>query len=497
MKRIPIVLLAAVLLLSAACQPTPDHEIVVQKDTDRLIETVIGQQDADTVILPASEQTHEPIQPVTERYTYSYTSENKRLTIRVDADVSVPESGKIPMARVKAVGLSDAFAKNAFDYIYQGNPVYVRGEGGMKTKAQFAEEIAYYQELIETGRTAEAEMDEQGAQEEIDYLMELYEKAPVEAVPVEQIPTDGTPMISENDGLFGKQTDHRLEIYDDIGYYCFLRRELQDGTVTDSSFNYLKGPTDNAIGYMESQDSREFQNWYSDPVKYCVMSSETACEHEQKLSPADAVKIALDFLSDLGIEGVEPFRTCDLYVAKTKNGVKSLYVLDFVKVINGCSVAYVPLFQTGYGYSEHELPWKYEMMRVFVNGDGTVLSASWRDPIEVTKVLSDDVRVMSFESAKKHFEVLCKSVYEPRTEAYERLWYVDLTVDHIELSLLRIREQNADQKVGLYVPAWVFYGIDYEGYSPSETVDKSTYLTSVIFAINAIDGSIIDLEKGY
>jgi len=105
---------------------------------------------------------------------------------------------------------------------------------------------------------------------------------------------------------------------------------------------------------------------------------------------------------------------------------------------------------------------------------------------------------------------------------------LDISVDSIELCLVRIREQGGAQTDGLLVPAWVFSGhnkgTDKNGevkylqgasalasFDPMQGVAEgggslSKFVLSpgvleddtvVLLAINAIDGSIIDLSKGY
>lgn len=488
MKRLFILILVCLMLI--ACVPTPDEPIVVQKDTDRLVDTVVS-QDAEQ-----NEAETFRIEPVDGQYQYDYVNDSGHLRIHVDADVSIPESGTIPMMRVKAVGLSDEFTMQAFDTVYQGTPVYLRSDFGMKTKREFAEEIAYYQELIESGRTAEEEMDEQGALEEIEYLKEMYEKAPLEAEVPEKILSDGTMQVEHFSNQYGDQTQHQLEIYDDIAYFSVERTDLKDGTILSSSYHYKKGPIDDALGYMEYKNGREFQNWYSDLKHDSVSPHAAECAYGQSLSPQDANAFALKHFHEIGLDDIEPFCTCDLYIANTKNGIKSLYVIDYVRTVDGCHTAFIPHFQDAHGYSEHEFPWMYETIRAIVNDEG-VTDADWRNPVDVTATVSENVHIMSFEGAKNIFELMCETVYEPQVQIGSQTNYADIEVNHVELSLIRVREQNADKKVGLYVPAWVFYGTHYYGAESPEKIDRSTYLTSIIFAINAVDGSIIDISKGY
>lgn len=106
---------------------------------------------------------------------------------------------------------------------------------------------------------------------------------------------------------------------------------------------------------------------------------------------------------------------------------------------------------------------------------------------------------------------------------------LDVTVSEIRLCLLRIREKNAEQTEGVLIPAWVFYGqnkatdiksgevrylqgasvlTDSGAAGPmGEGGQKlSAFLAAsgagenelvALFAINGVDGSIIDLAKGY
>lgn len=44
---------------------------------------------------------------------------------------------------------------------------------------------------------------------------------------------------------------------------------------------------------------------------------------------------------------------------------------------------------------------------------------------------------------------------------------------------------------------WVFYGKRVKQYNGHVDISPDSYQDVILFAINAVDGSIIDLEKGY
>jgi hypothetical protein len=85
---------------------------------------------------------------------------------------------------------------------------------------------------------------------------------------------------------------------------------------------------------------------------------------------------------------------------------------------------------------------------------------------------------------------------------------LEVNVSSIKLQLLRIREKDNQGRVGLAVPAWIFYG----HIKRAEQIYGGTYYlydsvgdTSMEYpagpsngmAINAIDRSVIDLGNGY
>jgi hypothetical protein len=153
MKKLLPLILALCLLI--ACQPTPVEPVVVQKDTERLIDTVVNQNPApDESIDPASADPG--FVKSDQHYTYDYTNDNGRLTIHADADVYLPARGAISMARVEQVNFTDEFMKKAFDVAFHGETAYVPNtQTYVPSKKEIAQDIAYYQELVDTGRTDE------------------------------------------------------------------------------------------------------------------------------------------------------------------------------------------------------------------------------------------------------------------------------------------------------------------------------------------------------
>ena len=492
-KLLPLVLAICLLI---ACQPTPDEPVVVQKDTERLVDTVLAQQPSDgpkeNVPITAA-----PIEPITERFTFDYTSENGFLHITADADISVPKTGKIPMTYVKAHYFSDEFAKKVFDYVYQGNPVYVNTHGP-KTKAVIANELTYYQQIANEGTWEEnGFVDAQEVDEIIEQLKELYPNAP-ETPASEPVLSDGSMTV---ESYYGSDT-YKLEIDDEIGYIEVYRSESsgKDHTPQNSGMAYFRGAFDTRIGYEESSSEglRAFQHWYSEYDSYRIDTADDTKEYGQTYSPKEAAELGLQFFRDLGVTDIAPRDMCYLYVAHPNGAAKSLYLIEYVRIVEGIPVAFIPTVQA-YPYKDStELPWAYEQIHAFVDDEG-IESVGWHNPIDVTGIVSDQVNVISFEEASTIFKSMCGVVYEPQTvTSFDADCYLDVKVEHVELNLIRIREQNAEMlKTGLYVPAWIFYGKEVAQYNERGEPDFDKPFSKILLAVNAVDGSIIDLHKGY
>ncbi len=493
MKR-NLLLFLSVLML--ACQPTPEAPVVVQKDSDRLIETVRQQSpesepsldfDTDNAGLSKSDK----------HYTFDYESDNGCLVIHADADVYLPERGKISMAHVEHRNFTEDFMKKAFGVAFGGETAYVRNsEVYVPSKEEIATDIAGYQELIDSGRTWEKDMTEDEALAYIEELKEQFKTAPDEPIIQPPLVSDGSVQTETVDTGLGTVVTMSLNAYNDSGSLWIYSTESMDGTPMFDSYLYYPGTSDSAVGYSGGMDGYSIVNWYSRYQTYRTSAYDTECSLGQSFSPAAAVDVCTEFLKSLDVTDMIPYRECSMYLAKSGDEVKTLYILHFVRTAAGSATAYVPSLQS-YGGSKTASPWPYEEIEFIVDDTG-ILRCIWTNPTEVTEIVSTDVKTILYEDALRLFEQMCVITYEGRTKIGEGTQvYYGLNVRSIELSMLRVRERNGDAVTGLYVPAWIFYGTLDEQYFEHHPVSTDNYETSILFAINAIDGSVIDINEGY
>lgn len=112
--------------------------------------------------------------------------------------------------------------------------------------------------------------------------------------------------------------------------------------------------------------------------------------------------------------------------------------------------------------------------------------------------MNDDVQILPFDDASRIFEEMAPLIYQGKNAAFEeeagKSSQEVISVDKVELNLMRTRDGGG--LTGLYVPAWVFYGT--EEYGTNLSGEHFTSQSPWIFlAINAVDGSVIDVKAGY
>lgn len=181
-----------------------------------------------------------------------------------------------------------------------------------------------------------------------------------------------------------------------------------------------------------------------------------------------------------------------LFVDVEQEEEKHVYLFRLLRLVDGVKV------ESTHGSSETSTEgmsfgkeWYYEELTIAVDDTG-IANAYWRAPLDVTEVLTDDTVISPFGEIAEIFEkmtVICSERYI----SSDRKQLIEIT--HVSLSLQRIMERDSYTS-GLLVPVWNFYGTvtkwDNEGQAYTNDLEHMP-----IMSINAIDGSIIDVFKGY
>jgi len=462
-KTISILLIITMALPLVACGKA-ENAVIVPTDTERIVELTLDSENDDSAeetITQAPE-----VEYTQEHYAFSTTALDGLLTIDANAQVSYATSLQMPVARVKAVGFTQDQASAYFDYFFAGEqPIVVENYGAAKvTKQSLRDLIALYEQQIADGTTmTQSLLTEDEAREEIERLEAQIPDAPDTVSP--DVISDGT-MLS---GVW---------MYDDDPEPL-----LELNTETDNKHLHIYTPVnsdEHVVGHFFYNRIDE-DDYYEDEITALALNMSI---DGMSTTWDDAVALCMEFLA---IGGVNDMTVGQAYQLEA-NGSYA-YRFCFYRTIAGVPLA---VNHEGTVFKGANTPWSYEELSITVDDDG-LKSVGWGSPVETTEIVNTAADVISFAQAAEIFETMAVETYEPNTVRYDGVKRdVTVTVDEIILSLLRIRDVSTDERTGLYVPAWVFY----RETTTSGYRDKN-WDPQIVFAINAIDGTVIDMEQGY
>ena len=494
MKRTVAAILSLVIILSlVACQPSPREGVVAEKDSELMLEK--AQKDSSTTNdgSSLSEQYHIP-----EHYQFEAAGADGNLNIIVDAQVIVPDVSALPIYRVKAAEFSQETVSVFFQALCGDAEMYV--ESGQRTKEQIQQDI-----LELKGQIATLEADPQHSDEQLEMaksgLAQLEQELKTASDTLEEERTDGT-LLKEDNTISNASPAESDE--------PTVTPRLQtggSGTHLDAYERYnggigrVFGVNNDSTPAMLYADNRNEASGNSFGQSSSLPILEDSDIDEESLfkvgiKPSEARRMVQSLLDKTGM-GMKVDRiylqddTTYYDEGTVEPAEHYAYLVYCVRTVNGLPCAYTA--GASYQADDAVAPyWQYEEMYFLVNSEG-IFQMWWTCPIEIVETVNVDAQLKPFPEIQEIFEKMMLVKYEAQAENSKE----DFIISRVTLSLHRIIEKNSNES-GLLVPAWNFYGkrtstwSDSSGYGePIETLDQS-FLT-----INAIDGSIIDISKGY
>lgn len=485
-KWISIGLTASLISGMTACAKTPDSNIVSQKNNERLKEAAQQEPTTENTLAGTAETTQE-------HYDYSYENQDKTLTIHADAQVSLPDKDTIPMYEVSSSGYSQELVTAVYNYFFQDTDTYTY-QGTNVTKDICEEKILYYKQKIaeipEDERVPEDEKESliENMEEQLEYWSQTYETAPEEST-LEKVPVDSTLTWIEGEptGYWG------INCQSDTGIFSVTNAEAGDDTW--SSMAYLRTNKDYEYSGLQGVE--------------LVSEEEIAkAESEIGLSYDEARKTVEDFFQTIGVEGKicassaiagmsgdfdenedTPIQTADQYTA---------YRFFYARTVDDIPLAVTS--SESVSEDESAAIWCYEKLEMIIDKDG-IVDFSWNFPVEIDNTVSENVGIISFKEASEIFEQIIPIIYEGELEecTEEYSMTIDVNVNQVNLALMRVRDSGGE-RTGLMTPTWVFYGsvTEYHTYIEEwEDWEDASSAPWIVLAVNAVDGSVIDVTEGY
>lgn len=493
MKRTFVVIISAVLLILFSgclfgCQATPENPILVEKDSERLIEQA-GKKDNGVSL--------SDMLALENNYQFNYMSQNGKLQIHADAFVVLPGAEAMPIFRIVATGFSQEFAKKAFCFLFpdpNNRPNNVTS-GKVATKADLEKRLIELKKQLADGTYNSDEYSEADWQRLIEVTEEMLKDAPETGENIPETVADGTMKLVDN----GKYSYYELACMDS----ATLDRQFSvvSYDVLPSSLDY-----DDALGTTSKMRFIKDAEWQYEGQDELTITQGSLSDHTtEKLSVGleDAKMLCERFFSAVEMEDFYEISEITLIKKTDDQYAVKLY---YRQVVDG-----VPTFactRDYYGTQDlYARPCGYEFVSFIVSENG-IDAIKWIEPVQVVETVTPDAQLLTLEQVTPIFEKMLITRLEPRLEIYTDPIELDCDVSSVALELVRIKEHNVIGKEGLLVPAWVFYGhLTQRTMYTSGTVYTYDMIgnvgssvlgpPAVIMAINAIDGSVIDLEMGY
>lgn len=483
-KRILSLGLAAALSLPAWILPA--SAVAVGTNLERLIETASEKDETRKQITDASSS------ELPKKFTYRSVSEDKKVTVTAGAEIFPGRVEAVPIYRASCQGFTQEQVSGIFRYLFDGEDAWYAQDNQYYTKAMADADLAEArQELarLEADTTLseeDREFEIAVCQDDIDGLNAIYDTLPEEIV---KLPTDGTMLTETATTLDGDREYQRLDARTDSG------KKLSVANFMDwSAGSVLEYCSETGERFRRQPDAG--RNEGVSPIRTVFGGN------EHKIFETMAATMN-DFFTATGLPAMRLIQMDTVDAAKkveTGYGQTTTEYDDEDRALRLCyarNIAGLPAAVTPSSvlYLEDDSPtWLYE--RLYITLDQTGISnIYWSYPVTTGEQVLEDVDILPYKEAARIFKETAVTVFKSEVAALEKEsgtpCRLTVNVTTVRLSMIRLRD--GDKLSGLYVPAWVFYGTknlysdDTSNFSPSPWI---------VYAINAIDGSIIDIKAG-
>ncbi len=498
-KAICIPALCLILMLLAACQPTPDKPVVVNKGDGQIEQKIAAQADAPLPTDLPQDGT---------RIQKTIKHPNLNISIDIDATAVIEQGKAMPAVKVTPHRFTQEEVDRIYD-TYVGDAHFFRVPDGETWDFRAKQDIAETEvrlEYTKKERSDPASIDR--AEKGVDRARKKYLQAKKSA----EFAAVSHRLCKENLVFGGDLTEGVYGYFEKDGQaYLFTAVNDADGTSSEMSLERFR----------EDVKGEIFEEWMELLPRISILEQGKSL---REIPYADALGIAEAAVQSFGAKGMA------LAHAEAKqypeNTLTSYYTFYFTRVVNGVPCKYDTTgIANDEGYSDI---WNYEQLMVTVDQYG-LKCINWTAPCDVTQQLSKSTAMIPFEEAMDRFAkmVFVKNSYledemklavtlaERGPAIYDRSGNtgkdslkVERLVVHINrITLGLMRVQSGEEY--LLIPVWDFYGyreaftadgrdiyiLAYEHTSEGQAPYKP-YIGSVM-TISAIDGSIIDRNKGY
>ncbi|MBR4658732.1 MAG: hypothetical protein IKP26_05705 [Clostridia bacterium] len=465
MKRILALTLCILTLFFCACQPTPDVEPVPNKGDDEAGEKI--RATAVPTADPEASETAEAIVPPV--FPTHWDSEVKTETGRmlINADIITSDQSTYPVYTVRRHEVTTEDLQPIADYFFPSITAVRNGDkpGKEDIEAAIADLLA-------------SEKTEEHKAKYLEYLKGEYNSATVSDD--DFIPADRLDMsdLSSKTVLLSDGSRGVYSHVQNINWPIIFRSHID--TIAQDKYT----AADN-----------DLMDLYGDDDDYDLPSPEEMMNYiDPEITLDEATANAEEFFGKVGIDGCGLAESVEGRLRHSSSHVtlSTGWILTYVR-----SYSYVPaspatddtsgrgLFAGDDDMTQYAKGMQYEWFELYVSGSGLEYF-SWMNPMEVEGPVNENVQLMDFDELTGNLERLLKA-YLSYPEKFYR-WF------RLEKMVLTVAPQQQKDSDDFYLmPVWVCYFHSFNWETPDDYVSKDYGELPTTFAINAIDGTRVDL----
>lgn len=444
-----------------------------------------------------------------ERYTSSVTSEDGVFSLTCDAAVQVPDVEKVSVYRVRQREFTQEWIDTVTNAFFGDAPVY-NGTYFNMTKEEALEMLnqlkAWQAEgnldpygYIADARAAGAENAEEyyDLQADIDGWEQQYETAAETKERTAVTPGLGNSYYYE-DGEKVYQENYFVGAVD------------LDGQI----YKYLLKPDLSSPMWIEILRDKEQPDIYSGSVRWYTRGEDTGNEPDffpsretqlelAGITPEEAVKITDPYMEKLGMLGDFSAKAVELSGCTTASPrqdepqyLDAGWQVTYTRNIDGFPITAEE--NLGGGLESHDdtttVPWCYERVTITVNDEG-LQCVEIMNLYDVEEQQVENVQMLPFPEIAGIFEQMLK--IENSDMTYTKS--VNYEIDQVKLGYMRIYDPGADNRSGLLVPVWDFFGrmTDESEYEGETNVSVNARPLNSFLTVNAADGTVVNRSLGY
>ena len=507
------ILLAAALVILTACQPTPEENAVLGKDEERF-ESLVQKTEENADKKDTVEADNE-----SEKVIYkSYSRVDQFVGADPDVNISVDVSGRyqsnmLPVIKVSPKKFSmDELRKWAT--VLSSSDKYTEPKH-TSTKAEIETRILDLKRYISDDEALRSEFNNDVEAKE-EYIAEISESIKMLEALYDTAPEKDS--TTDTDWAF-----HDRQYYTED---TMVVDYSEDGMDEDEQF-IVDFPSSLGSGRLSYLFCRK-DGYYNVSLYYQAYTSvgdfgltkwDTNLEKPLTLTEDEAIEKASDLLSKLGMQDYRCVVLRKYGASINGDNMKRpylegedlpqqayLYNLVYRRSFNGVDLLPAVGINTA-NISEYGARYEHEQLNIWIVND-EIHTINWVAPLAVESVENKDVKTIGFDKAYDLFAKQMQieytkgklSRYSPENIDYAqeiaRIKGGEIHVDDVLLGMVRVQIPDNYDEFRL-VPAWSFRGREMLDYGDGCDWENGYSFAAIYQTINAVDGTYIDVYKGY